>query len=123
MIPTLRIASKNPVRAINCATRDEGMTDMRKFVLPAVAAMFAAGVALAAPASADETGYFTALTEYGYGDTAQDVALDLGYSVCQDLANGVPMQVTLDAIYENTNENVNYEDANFIYKTAIVHLC
>lgn len=123
MIPTLRIAGKSPVWAINCATRDEGMTKMRKFVLPAVAAMFAAGVALAAPASADETGYFTALTEYGYGDTDQSVALDLGYSVCQDLSNGVPMQVTLDAIYENTNENVNYEDANFIYKTAIVHLC
>ncbi|MGN7779953.1 DUF732 domain-containing protein [Mycolicibacterium sp. 22603] len=96
---------------------------MAKFVLPAVAGLFAAGLAFAAPAYADEAGYFTALTDYGYGDTSQDVALDLGYSVCKDLANGVPMQVTLDAIYENTNENVNHEDATFIYKTAIVHLC
>ncbi len=43
--------------------------------------------------------------------------------MCEDLANGVPMQVTLDAIYETTNENVDYEDANFLYKAAIVHLC
>lgn len=97
---------------------------MKKLLmLPVGAAALAIGLATAAPAFADETGYFTALTDYGYGDTAQDVALDLGYSVCQDLSNGVPMQTTLDAIYENTNENVNYEDANFIYKTAIVHLC
>lgn len=94
-----------------------------KRLLTVVAAAAAFGIVTAAPASADETGYFTALTEYGYGDTPQDVALSLGYSVCEDLANGVPMQVTLDAIYENTNENVDYDDADFLYKTAIVHLC
>lgn len=96
---------------------------MRKLLLPVVAAPFAAGVAFAAPASADETSYFTELTDYGYGDTSQEVALDLGYSICEDLANGVPQQVTLDAIYENTNENVDATDATFLYKAAIVHLC
>lgn len=96
---------------------------MRNLLLPVIAATFAAGVAVAAPASADETSYFTELTDYGYGDTSQEVALDLGYSICEDLANGVPQQVTLDAIYENTNENVDATDATFLYKAAIVHLC
>lgn len=99
------------------------MTTMRKMLLPMLAATFATGLAVAAPASADETGYFTELTDYGYGDTSQDVALDLGYSICEDLANGVPQQVTLDAIYENTNENVDATDATFLYKAAILHLC
>ncbi|MGK2867230.1 MAG: DUF732 domain-containing protein [Mycobacterium sp.] len=98
---------------------------MRKMLLPIVGAMAAAGLALAvaAPASADEQSYFSELTEYGYGDTSQDVALSLGYSVCEDLANGVPQQVTLDAIYDNTNENVDATDATFLYKAAILHLC
>ena len=99
------------------------MTLMRKLLLPVIAAAFAAGLGLAAPASADETSYFTELTDYGYGDTSQEVALDLGYSICEDLANGVPQQVTLDAIYENTNENVDATDATFLYKAAILHLC
>jgi hypothetical protein len=99
------------------------MTKMRKLLLPVAAAMFAAGLAVAAPASADEPGYFSELTEYGYGDTSQEDALSLGYSICEDLANGVPQQVTLDAIYENTDENVDAADATFLYKAAILHLC
>lgn len=101
------------------------MMNMGKMLLPVVGAMAAAGLALAvaAPASADEPGYFSELTEYGYGDTSQEDALSLGYSVCEDLANGVPQQVTLDAIYENTNENVDVADATFLYKAAILHLC
>lgn len=95
-------------------------------MLPAIGAAAAAcalGLATAAPASADEQSYFQELTEYGYGDTSQEVALDMGYSICEDLNNGVPKQVTLDAIYENTNENVDYADAEFLYKASIVHLC
>lgn len=99
------------------------MANMRKLLLPVAAAVFAAGLAVAAPASADEVGYFTELTDYGYGDTSQEDALSLGYSICEDLANGVPQQVTLDAIYENTNENVDAADATFLYKAAILHLC
>jgi Protein of unknown function (DUF732) len=97
---------------------------MKKLImLPVGAAALALGLATAAPAMADEPGYFTALTDYGYGDTSQEDALSLGYSICEDLANGVPQQVTLDAIYENTNENVDAADATFLYKAAIIHLC
>lgn len=94
-----------------------------KLLLPLAAAVCAVGLATAAPASADEQSYFEALTDYGYGDTSQDVALDLGYSVCQDAENGVPKSTTIQAIYDTTNENVDAADAEFLYKAAILHLC
>jgi hypothetical protein len=95
----------------------------------AVTTVAAAGLGLAAVAGAgaasasDEHGYFVALTDYGYGDTSQDAALNLGYAVCDDINHGVPKSVTLRAIYDNTNENVNSADADFLYKAALVHLC
>jgi hypothetical protein len=94
-----------------------------KLLLPLAAAACAVGLATAAPASADEQSYFTALTDYGYGDTSQKVALDLGYSVCQDAENGVPKSVTIQAIYDTTDENVDAADAEFLYKAAMIHLC
>ena len=94
-----------------------------KRLLPLAAAACAVGLATAAPASADEQSYFEALTDYGYGDTSQDTALELGYSVCEDVQNGVPQATTLQAIYDTTNENVNEDDAVFIYKASIIHLC
>lgn len=94
-----------------------------KVLLPVAAAAFAIGLATAAPASADEQSYFGALTDYGYGDTSQDVALELGYSVCQDSENGVPKSVTIQAIYDTTDENVDASDADFLYKAAMIHLC
>jgi hypothetical protein len=96
---------------------------MRILLLPVIGAMVAVGVATAAPALADEPGYFKALTDYGYGDTSTDVALKFGYAVCDDVTHGVPKPVTLKAIYDNTGEDVTAADADFIYKAAIVHLC
>lgn len=92
-------------------------------MLPVAAAALTIGLATAAPALADEQGYFEALTDYGYGDTSQDTALELGYSVCTDVQNGVPQATTLQAIYDTTGEDVNEDDAVFLYKAAIVHLC
>ena len=96
---------------------------MNKLLLPLAVAACAVGLATAAPASADEQSYFVALTDYGYGDTSQDTALELGYSVCTDVQNGVPQATTLQAIYDTTDENVNEDDAVFLYKAAILHLC
>jgi hypothetical protein len=100
---------------------------MKKLPLPAVtgviAAAFAVGLATAGPAHADETSFFTDLTNYGYGDTSTSAALKLGYAICQDVSDGVPQQTTLDAIYENTGDAVDAADAKFLYKTAIVNLC
>jgi hypothetical protein len=100
---------------------------MKKALLPmaavTVAATFALGLASAGSAHADEDGFFVDLTEYGYGDTSTDTALELGYSICQDVQDGVPQQTTLDAIYENTGDDVDVADAKFLYKAAILNLC
>lgn len=96
---------------------------MKKLLLPVVGAAFAVGMLTAGPAHADETSFFTDLTDYGYGDTSTSAALKLGYAICQDVADGVPQQTTLDAIYENTGDAVGTADAKFLYKAAIVNLC
>jgi uncharacterized protein DUF732 len=96
---------------------------MKKIVLPMVAAAFAIGLATAGTAHADEDGFFVDLTDYGYGDTSTETALELGYAICSDVKAGVPQQATLDAIYENTGDAVDVADAKFLYKAAVVNLC
>ncbi|MBJ7341332.1 DUF732 domain-containing protein [Mycolicibacterium sp.] len=96
---------------------------MKKLVLPTIAAAFALGLATAGSAHADENGFFVDLTKYGYGDTSTETALNLGYSICEDVQNGVPQQTTLDAIYQNTGDAVDVADAKFLYKAAILNLC
>ena len=55
--------------------------------------------------------------------TTTDVALQMGYSICTDLEHGVPQDTTVQAIYENSADNVTAEDANHIYEAAATHLC
>ena len=96
---------------------------MKKLLLPMCAiAALAVGVVTAAPANADEDGYFVELYENGI-DGSADTALNIGYGICEDLENGVPRQVTVDAIYEQGDETFDYDDANVMYKAAIAHLC
>ncbi|MDT5176062.1 MAG: hypothetical protein QOJ95_260 [Mycobacterium sp.] len=96
---------------------------MNKLLLPAAAAAVAVGLATAGAAHADENGFFVDLTDYGYGDTSTETALNLGYAICQDVHDGVPQQTTLDAIYENTGDAVDPADAKFLYKAAVLNLC
>ncbi|BDX31760.1 hypothetical protein TUM20985_23070 [Mycobacterium antarcticum] len=65
---------------------------MKKALLSLIAATFAVGLATAGSAHADEDGFFVDLTDYGYGDTSTDTALQLGYAICEDVQNGVPQQ-------------------------------
>ena len=99
---------------------------MKKLLLPGVlaatAAAFAVGIATAGPALADEGSYYVDLSSASIDGDA-DFALQLGYAVCEDLSNGVPRQTTLDALYDNTGEDITYDDANVIYKAAIANLC
>lgn len=88
-----------------------------------VSAALAMGLATAGSAHADENGFFVDLTNYGYGDTSTDTALQLGHAICDDVHDGVPQQATLDAIYENTGDAVDAADAKFLYKAAVVNLC
>lgn len=101
----------------------EGDPTMSKLLLIPVAAMaLALGLATAAPAYADEDGYFVELYDGGI-DGPADTALQIGYGVCQDLEDGVPRQATIDAIYESGDETFDYDDATAMYKAAIAHLC
>ena len=94
---------------------------MNKVLVSAVAAL-ALALTTAAPASADEESYLTDLANNDFtGPT--DVALQMGYEICNDVAHGVPQVTTVKAIYENTADNVTAEDANYIYEAAVIHLC
>jgi hypothetical protein len=97
--------------------------EMKKLLVPAVAAAaLAVGLATAAPALADEDSYLTDLANNDFtGDV--DVALQMGYEICTDVQHGVPQETTVQAIYENTADNVTVEDANYIYEAAVIHLC
>ena len=94
---------------------------MNKIMSTATAA-FALLVVTAAPAQADEENYLTDLANNDFTGST-DVALEMGYSICTDLQHGVPQDTTVQAIYENTADNVTAEDANYIYEAAVVHLC
>lgn len=91
-------------------------------VLAAAAALLALGLATAVPAHADEDSYLTDLANNDFeGDVS--VALEMGFQICTDVQHGVPQDTTVQAIYENTGDNVAMEDAQYIYEAAVIHLC
>lgn len=94
---------------------------MRKLIGATFAAL-ALGLAVAAPAFADEDSYLTELANDNFTGPA-DAAVQMGLAVCEDVANGVPEETTVKAIYENTGDNVEPKDAQFIYDAAVAHLC
>lgn len=95
---------------------------MKRLLVPAIATAFAIGIAVASPANADEQGYLEDLANHDFtGPT--DTALTLGYQICKDIEHGVPQQTTIDAIYQNTGDSIEYDDAQFIYESAQIYLC
>jgi len=84
--------------------------------------LFALGMAIAAPAHADEEGYLTDLANNDFTGPA-DVALQLGHQICTDVAHGVPQPTTVGAIVSNTGDGVGYDEATFIYESATIYLC
>jgi hypothetical protein len=52
-----------------------------------------------------------------------DAAVQMGHDICGDVANGVPEETTVQAIYDNTGDSVEPKDAQFIYDAAVAHLC
>lgn len=124
MISSLRITGERPVSGKHL--RNEGMkgiTVMKKLLmLPVAAAALALGLATAAPAMADEDSYLTDLANNDFtGPT--NVALEMGYQICGDIKHGVPAETTVQAIYENTADEVTADDAQYIYEAAAIHLC
>ena len=94
---------------------------MNKIMSTAIAA-FAPLLVTAVPPQADEESYLTDLANNDVTGST-DVVLQMGYSICTDLQHGVPQDTTVQAIYENTADNVTAEDANHIYEAAATHLC
>jgi hypothetical protein len=94
---------------------------MHKIIGSALAA-FALLMVTAAPAQADEESYLTDLANNDFTGPS-DAALEMGYSVCTDVQHGVSQDTTVQAIYENTADNVTAEDATYIYEAAVIHLC
>jgi uncharacterized protein DUF732 len=96
---------------------------MGKLMFTAVAVVgLGLGLATAAPASADERSYLTDLANNDFtGPT--NIALQMGYEICSDIDNGVPRTATVKAIYENTGDAIEVEDAQYIYDAAVIHLC
>ncbi|WP_059018699.1 DUF732 domain-containing protein [Mycobacterium sp. M26] len=95
---------------------------MKKLLLPLAAAALAAGLATAAPASADESSYLQDLANNGF-DGPTSAALSMGYEICTDVKHGVPQDTTVEAIYNNTADSVGVDEATFIYEAAVIHLC
>lgn len=93
-----------------------------KFGALAAAAALAVGLATAAPAYADEESYLTDLANHDFTGPS-DVALSMGYEICTDLEHGVPQDTTVEAIYHNTGDGVGYDEAEYIYEAAVIHLC
>lgn len=93
-----------------------------KKVFAVAAAALALGLATAVPANADEESYLTDLANNDFEGNV-DVALEMGYQICTDVQHGVPQDTTVQAIFENTGDNVTIDDAQYIYEAAVIHLC
>jgi hypothetical protein len=94
---------------------------MKKFVITGIAAL-GLGVALAAPAAADQDALITTLANDGWHGPVE-TAVALGHHICSDIAAGVPQATTLQTISDNTTDGVEPKDAAFFYSAAAAHLC
>jgi Protein of unknown function (DUF732) len=94
---------------------------MKKFVITGIAAL-GLGVALAAPAYAEQDSFIKVLANDGWtGPVATAVAV--GQHICSDIAAGVPQATTLQTISDNTTDGVEPKDAAFFYSAAATNLC
>lgn len=94
---------------------------MKKLVITAIAAA-GLGLALSAPASADQDAFITTLANDGWTGPVS-AAVAVGQHICSDIAAGVPQATTLQTISDNTTDGVEPKDAAFFYNAAAQHLC
>ncbi|NTY63664.1 DUF732 domain-containing protein [Mycolicibacterium sphagni] len=94
---------------------------MKKFVITAIAAA-GLGMALAAPASADQDSFITTLANDGWTGPVS-AAVAVGQHICSDIAAGVPQATTMQTISDNTTDGVEPKDAAFFYNAAATQLC
>jgi Protein of unknown function (DUF732) len=94
---------------------------MKRLLVSTLAAL-ALGLAVAAPAYADENSFLAELANDGWNGPAA-VAVNMGQQICTDIADGVPQATTVKAIYDNTGDGVDANAAQFFYDAANAHLC
>ena len=94
---------------------------MKKFVITGIAAL-GLGMALAAPASADQDSFITTLANDGWHGPVS-AAVAVGQHICSDIAAGVPQATTLQSISDSTTDGVEPKDAAFFYNAAATQLC
>ena len=80
------------------------------------------GLALAAPAAADQDSFITTLANDGWNGPVS-AAVAVGQHICSDIAAGVPQATTLQSISDSTTDGVEPKDAAFFYNAAAQHLC
>ena len=81
-----------------------------------------AGVAGAGIAFAGEDSYLSDLANNGFTGPESD-ALDWGYSICADWNAGLDQETIVDNVYEGTHESIEYDDAQFMFESALMYLC
>lgn len=93
---------------------------MKKLVVSSIGAL-ALGLALAAPAHADDAAFFDAVQAGGI--EPNDAALQMGQAVCNEIAAGIPEGTTVVSIYTNTSNDITAEHAQVLYDAAAANLC
>jgi hypothetical protein len=93
---------------------------MKRLVVTTIGTV-ALGLALAAPAYADDGAYYDALQAGGI--EPNEAALNMGQAVCNEIAAGVPEGTTVVSIYTNTGNDITAEHAQVLYDAAAAHLC
>ncbi len=84
-----------------------------------------ATIGTAAPASADELSYLTAISRLGISATDGNyiTLLRWGYAVCADKSMWVPLDTTVQNLVWNPNNNITYTQAQGMAVAANTFLC
>jgi hypothetical protein len=93
---------------------------MKRLLVSTIGAL-ALGLALAAPAYADEAAFYDAIQAGGI--EPNEAALNMGQAVCNEIAAGIPEGTTVVAIYENTSNDITADHAQMLYDVAAANLC
>jgi hypothetical protein len=111
---------QNQTRQTTRSVGEKGK-EMKRLLIAGIASL-GLGLALAAPAFADQDAFLTTIANAGW-DGPVASAMALGNHICSDIANGTPEATTLQTISDNTTDGVEPKDAKFFYEAAAAHLC
>ena len=96
---------------------------MKRLLVSTIGALAvgAVGLAVAAPALADDAAFYSAVQAGGI--EPNDAALQMGQAVCNEIAAGIPEGTTVVSIYTNTSNDITAEHAQVLYDAAAANLC